>query len=565
LWRPRGVNVRVDGARHVEGYEQVPSSGESFEGKSVMILGMGNAAMETVQELQKYTADIHLFARQRPVPQGGVGVRFAYQTHYVGDIRAGRVTLLDTYLLKSLDTFDFNALDGMTRLLLIPCVGRLCVWLVDQNECANKHCKKEFSKGGQDLDYNIPIGEWAKDGKVADWVRDLMASYPEKEGKHKWWAITESSQLGDEPETDSDQPESLAERTSRRQALGINDTVFNNTMEQLMISSRLLREKPGLMDALVPLLVMGGGGNTRYPVDHVIRCFGWAMDTSIFDPSVNLTTSHKGKYPVIEPTYEAAGAPGIHIAGTLGHGLDFRRSAGGFIHGFRYTARALFRRLEEKNHDIAWPHTLVSLQMTEGKSPGIDQLLQLFHKRINEASGPYQMFQTLGDMAVFEENATTGEWQALYFEEVPLKFWDSRYAQKPRLTWVFKYNDRFHGPMVLGPGRVGSTSPYTAENSNFLHPHLYYNEPGKSNATLRHWMTEDVFTQWNNAPIFAPLARFVARVVAECTGNPEHEKQGAFGTDVPHSLDFLREYPSPRRDDHSKHASSVSLVREESM
>ena len=41
----------------------------------------------------------------------GTGIRFAFQTHYDGDIRAGSTGLLDTYLLKSLDTFAFDALD----------------------------------------------------------------------------------------------------------------------------------------------------------------------------------------------------------------------------------------------------------------------------------------------------------------------------------------------------------------------------------------------------------------------------------------------------------------------
>ena len=39
----------------------------------------------------------------------------------------------------------------------------------------------------------------------------------------------------------------------------------------------------------------------------------------------------------------------------LGHGKDFKRSAGGFIHGFRYTARALFRTLSAKYEDTPWP------------------------------------------------------------------------------------------------------------------------------------------------------------------------------------------------------------------
>ena len=39
--------------------------------------------------------------------------------------------------------------------------------------------------------------------------------------------------------------------------------------------------------------------------------------------------------------YESTNVPGLYFAGTLSHGLDWKRAAGGFIHGFRYTAQAL--------------------------------------------------------------------------------------------------------------------------------------------------------------------------------------------------------------------------------
>ena len=43
------------------------------------------------------------------------------------------------------------------------------------------------------------------------------------------------------------------------------------------------------------------------------------------------------KYPKINYNYESADNPDMFFAGTNTHSLDFRKSAGGFIHGFRYT------------------------------------------------------------------------------------------------------------------------------------------------------------------------------------------------------------------------------------
>jgi len=43
------------------------------------------------------------------------------------------------------------------------------------------------------------------------------------------------------------------------------------------------------------------------------------------------------KFPAIKHNYESMSTPGLFFAGATSHSLDFRKSAGGFIHGFRYT------------------------------------------------------------------------------------------------------------------------------------------------------------------------------------------------------------------------------------
>ena len=43
------------------------------------------------------------------------------------------------------------------------------------------------------------------------------------------------------------------------------------------------------------------------------------------------------KFISIHPNYESVDHSGMFVAGTASHSLDFRKSAGGFIHGYRYT------------------------------------------------------------------------------------------------------------------------------------------------------------------------------------------------------------------------------------
>ncbi|CAJ1413948.1 unnamed protein product [Effrenium voratum] len=162
---PRGSQPQVEAraeCRAAEGNPIQPvqqkelKDGSSLCGLVVLVLALAIG----YAELQKYTSEVHLLSRPRDLPQGGKGVRFAFETHYVGDIRAGRTTILDTYLLKSLDTFDFDALPAKHRLALVPCAGRLCVFDVEEGDCADQHCKRNFALGGQNLSYTVPIATW---------------------------------------------------------------------------------------------------------------------------------------------------------------------------------------------------------------------------------------------------------------------------------------------------------------------------------------------------------------------------------------------------------------------
>jgi hypothetical protein len=61
--------------------------------KRVMIVGKGNSAFETADHLSETAAVIHICSPE--------SIEFAWQTHYVGNLRAVNNNFLDTYQLKS--------------------------------------------------------------------------------------------------------------------------------------------------------------------------------------------------------------------------------------------------------------------------------------------------------------------------------------------------------------------------------------------------------------------------------------------------------------------------------
>lgn len=155
-----------------------------------------------------------------------------------------------------------------------------------------------------------------------------------------------------------------------------------------------LSESSAGFRSLLPALLQSTKGLTaisarfRKPFDAVVRCFGWNMDRSIFDPSIDIQMHEKAsyKYPKIDHHFEASLSEGLFFLGANAHGLDKFKfgSAGGFIHGYRYTAKAMFNMFQQRfegtsmwkgqsqEYDWSAPHNppvAESLEQMQGKCP----------------------------------------------------------------------------------------------------------------------------------------------------------------------------------------------------
>tara|TARA_B110000483_G_scaffold65319_1_gene81649 strand:- start:2627 stop:4351 length:1725 start_codon:yes stop_codon:yes gene_type:complete len=74
-------------------YSDLKSDKEKFKNKNILIIGQGNSAFETANYLNDVAAFIHVV--------GKGALKFAWQTHYPGHLRAINNDFLDTYQLKS--------------------------------------------------------------------------------------------------------------------------------------------------------------------------------------------------------------------------------------------------------------------------------------------------------------------------------------------------------------------------------------------------------------------------------------------------------------------------------
>lgn len=376
------------------GYEDVSTDQADFEAKTVLILGSGNSAFETANHVAGVANYVHLLASSPP--------RFAWSTHYVGDLRAVNNELLDHYQLKSLD-------------------------------------------GLLEANLNILQLVRTQSGKLALQLR--------------------------------------------------NDSSFNYAPP-----------------------------DDEY--DVVIRCLGFTYNDDMFSPCTKpeRAMGRRSKFPLINRDFESANVPDLYFVGSTAHSLDFRETAGGFIHGFRYTSRALHRLLEWKNHGVPWP----------SERRPLAQLMDAILSRVNEASGIYQMHHFLGDVIIIDRNTLEFE----YLQEFPLPLLSQfqektghKVEGKEVIVVALRYNPDFTGPRLdTFHSDRAVEDVEKAHLSNFLHPVIYYynrliqkpagehveeleNRHGNPSIPVPdriHHMLEDFLTRWTSPHLhIEPLRRYL--------------------------------------------------------
>uniref|UniRef100_A0A3Q3DM39 FAD-dependent oxidoreductase domain containing 2 n=1 Tax=Hippocampus comes TaxID=109280 RepID=A0A3Q3DM39_HIPCM len=416
LWVPQEVDFV--GSDLVEGYESISTNSEDYKNQAVLILGKGNSAFETAQSILGHASRVHMVSRSP--------VRLAWQTHYVGDLRAVNNELIDTYQLKSLDGLVEASLERIV--------------IVQQKEDGRRKSNKVSEKKGQLF---VTINKYMRN-----------------------------------------QSENNKSDVTAEDLLGYHIDNFS----------------------------------MRKPYDRVIRCLGFRFNFSIFDSSACPPKSKnaKGRLPRVTAWYEGHDTPGLFVLGAAAHSRDYRKSAGGFVHGFRYTVRAVHHLLEQRHHRTPWPSTPLSTT----------QLLSAILKRVGEASGPYQMFEILGDVILLRGS------YCQYVEEFPLQ-------ALPQFSSLSGHEVSEHGLVILvmqygkkkidylGAGRA-VTDWSKAWKSNFLHPVLYYYDTLPTDEEMKrrphgwplprpkaiHHMVEDFLTEWDG-PIshIQPLRRFLEHCV----------------------------------------------------
>lgn len=411
--------VQSDGRKLTQGYEELMSHGRYYENRSVAVFGMGNAAFEAADAIAPYAQYVHVFhghkKQQTPLA--------AWESRYEGDLRAVNAQLLDTYVLKSLDGgFATNGPNGRTSVVL-PCGEerrKRCIILT--------HDAVDEATGEPTRVIHLPAFDTNEEQDVA-FVRSLGVPI-----KIKSPVYVGKSRV-DYPDLPICSDELHGKVCTQHKVTEVPSFRMNNSLGAVVYMPLAAINDKNIDDFVAFSKRQGG----QYPLvyDDVIRCLGWSQNLEVFAADAQPLMQTNQKFAVMTNEYESVNVPGMYFAGELSHGKDYKRSAGGFIHGFRYTARALFRTLSAKYEDEPWPTEQFDLQV----DVQVGRLADKVFYRVNHADGNYQMVHSLGDGIVLRCKHGHGI-VAEYIEEIPISQFNDKYADSPRFIWTFGYGQQ---------------------------------------------------------------------------------------------------------------------------
>jgi thioredoxin reductase len=195
--------------------------------------------------------------------------------------------------------------------------------------------------------------------------------------------------------------------------------------------------------------------------DVVISCCGWRfVPQRLFAPEILPETWHNGKYPQLTSRWESANVQNLYFIGGSMVGND-RKSASGFIHGYRYNIRVLSDLLEERYEGVAYPKTVM-------EAFDWDAIADHVYQRCSISAALFQLYGTLCDVIVVDKGGRTTIMRELPVARVgEMDFGD---AHVFTLTLEFGFHHYSESSIKF----LGPSDPNRPDCAAFLHPVIRY-------------------------------------------------------------------------------------------
>jgi thioredoxin reductase len=296
-----------------------------------------------------------------------------------------------------------------------------------------------------------------------------------------------------------------------------------------------LKSQNALLDGHVIRIVRDGSGylvtfsfsranevTKDIPYDRVIVCTGFRFDAGVFADGCRPDLVINNRFPALTSAWESTNVPDLYFAGTLMQARDYKVSTGGFIHGFRYGVRSLYRMLDQRYHGAAWPARTLPVR------PGA--LMEAVIARVNRTSALWQQFGVLCDVIVVDgdghgEGGGAGGGVARYLEEVPVDYVHDTDLSGGRLLFLItlEYGEGHDAvdPFDVDIARISQSEVANSHQGRYLHPVVRAFVVGEQ--VGEHHVTENLENEWDGPTHRGPLEAFFdqqLRAIGASVGAP---------------------------------------------
>ena len=430
--------------------------------KRIGIFGSGNSAFETADMLANCASGVFMFYKNRP--------NLSAITSYTGDLRISNAGILDRYRLKSLDT------------------------IADIDPKFNRNVGgSTISGSGRDGDdFCTLIESWQSSlPKMNTGGRTLT-------GKQRMELL--------EKQKEAERDKTISQLRKQPEFKGKVIKTAYNEKDGNKKGRKRAKPKPGYGEesgVKGDKLIVGGGS---IHLDVVI--FAGGFKTALKN-IVNIDDDDDDKFPKMGDFWSDPKVPNVFYGGAIMHGRDYKKSAGGFVHGFRYNIRTQIQHILARDFAVKRPF--------EDNFGGSTDLFMKILDRIQNSSGLYQMQDYLVDLVVVEDytNEFNNDGIVLrYYEEIPEEWImskenDFNCRTNSCMTIKFAYGQREMWDYEL----LWKTERYRQDPGLFLHPVIsgYY----KGEKVVEEHAKEDFEGEWTHPRHEKSIMQACSEVVNE--------------------------------------------------
>ncbi len=247
--------------------------------------------------------------------------------------------------------------------------------------------------------------------------------------------------------------------------------------------------------------------------DRVIACTGFRFDDSIFDETCKPQLTINQRFPAQTHEWESTNIPDLYFIGTLSQARDYKKTASGFIHGFRYNVEALHKILNAKYYN----------QPLNGLSIECDPELLTYAmiERINQSSSIWQQFGFMCDVVIISEDNKI----ATYYESLPVDYVHNSILGKNShyYTITLNYTTLEKNLPLSEQGEDFVINP-DQNPRQFLHPII--RRFSGSKVVAEHHIAEDLWAEWWDLNLYvAPLLKFLQNQLITAQNNVQNKNE----------------------------------------